>query len=141
MHIVCPHCSTTNRVPAERLGQQSTCGRCREPLFTARPVTLTAANFDAQLTRGELPVVVDFWAPWCGPCVSMAPNFERAAAELEPQVRLAKLDTQAEPGIAGRYNIRSIPTLVAFSGGRELARQSGALPLPALLQWIRQVAR
>lgn len=140
MLIVCPSCNTTNRVPDERLGQLPTCGRCAGALFQAKPLLLTAANFDAQLSRGELPLVIDFWAPWCGPCLSMAPNFERAAAELEPRLRLAKLDTEAEPALASRFNIRSIPTLIAFKNGHETARQSGALPWPALLQWLRQAA-
>ncbi|MBA4287250.1 MAG: hypothetical protein C0434_17165 [Xanthomonadaceae bacterium] len=137
MLIACPSCNAANRVPDERLADAPTCGRCKSPLFIARPLVLTAANFDAQLSRGELPLIVDFWAPWCGPCLSMAPNFERAAAAIEPQARLAKLDTEAEGALAARYSIRSIPTLIAFRGGREIARQSGAMPLPALLQWIR----
>lgn len=138
MLIVCPSCNTGNRVPEERLGQQPNCGRCSSPLFQGKPLVLNSANFDSQLSRGELPLIVDFWAPWCGPCLSMAPNFERAAAELEPRMRLAKLDTEAEPALASRFNIRSIPTLIVFRGGREIARQSGALPLSTLLQWARQ---
>jgi thioredoxin 2 len=138
MLIVCPACNAGNRVPEERLGQQPNCGRCSTPLFQGKPLVLNSANFDSQLSRGELPLIVDFWAPWCGPCLSMAPNFERAAAELEPGMRLAKLDTEAEPALASRFNIRSIPTLIAFRGGREIARQSGALPLSTLLQWARQ---
>lgn len=137
MLIRCPHCNAANRVPEERLADAPTCGRCKQPLFVAKPLVLNAANFDAQLTRGELPVVVDFWAPWCGPCLQMAPHFERAAAEIEPRARLAKLDTEAEGALAARFNIRSIPTLIAFQGGREIARQSGAMPLPQLVQWIR----
>lgn len=137
MLIRCPHCNAANRVPEERLADAPTCGRCKQPLFVAKPLVLNAANFDAQLTRGELPVVVDFWAPWCGPCLQMAPHFDRAAAEIEPRARLAKLDTEAEGALAARFNIRSIPTLIAFQGGREIARQSGAMPLPQLVQWIR----
>lgn len=113
------------------------CARCKGVLFTAKPLALTAANFEAQLTRGDLPLVIDFWAPWCGPCLSMAPSYERGAAEIEPNARLAKLDTEAEGVLAARFNIRSIPTLIAFRGGREIARQSGAMPHPALLQWLR----
>lgn len=138
MLIACPSCNAVNRVPEPRLADAPTCGRCKSLLFSARPLLLTAANFDAQLTRGELPLIVDFWAPWCGPCLAMAPSFERAAAEIEPQARLAKLDTEAEAALAARFNIRSIPTLIAFRSGREIARQSGALPLPALLQWMRR---
>lgn len=141
MLIACPSCNAANRVPEERLADAPTCGRCKSPLFMARPLVLTSANFEAQLSRGELPVVVDFWAPWCGPCLSMAPTFERAAAEIEPRARLAKLDTEAEGALAARFNIRSIPTLIAFREGREIARQSGALPLPALLNWIRGAIR
>ena len=137
MLIACPNCNAANRVPDERLAEAPTCGRCKSALFAAKPLVLTAANFDAQLTRGELPLIVDFWAPWCGPCLSMAPSFERAAAEIEPRARLAKLDTEAEGPLAARFNIRSIPTLIALRGGREIARQSGAMPFPALVQWIR----
>ncbi len=134
--VVCPGCNTTNRVPRERLGQGAVCGQCKKSLFPAGPLELTKANFDRQVGVGQLPLVVDFWAPWCGPCRTMAPAYEQAAARLAPHVRLAKLDTEAEPEIAGRFAIRSIPTLVAFSHGREVARQSGALPLSQLLQWI-----
>lgn len=132
--IVCPACNTTNRVARERLAE-AVCGKCKQALMPARPVELTRANFDGQL-KGELPVVVDFWAPWCGPCKMMAPAYEQAAARLTPRVRLAKLDTEAEPEIGARFGIRSIPTLVAFKGGREIARQSGAMGLPQLIQWI-----
>src|SRR5688572_20633127 len=135
LHVACPRCDTTNRVAAARLADGAICGKCRRPLFTGHPVELTAANFDRHL-GGDLAVVVDFWAPWCGPCRMMAPAYEQAAAKLEPGVRLAKLDTEAEPGIAARYGIRGIPTLIAFKSGREVARQSGALDLSGLLEWI-----
>ena len=136
LHVVCPGCDTTNRVARERLGEGATCGSCKRPLFTGHPVELGAANFDRHVGASDLPVVVDFWAPWCGPCRMMAPAYEQAAARLSPRVRLAKLDTEANPTIGARFGIRSIPTLAVFHKGREIARQSGAMALPQLLQWI-----
>jgi thioredoxin 2 len=134
--VPCPACNTVNRLPRERLAEGAICGRCKRALLPGHPVELTRANFEPQIAKGELPIVVDFWAPWCGPCKMMAPAYEQAAAQLGPKVRLAKLDTEAEPEIAGRFAIRSIPTLVAFKDGREVARQSGAMALPQLMQWI-----
>ncbi|MHB8835598.1 MAG: thioredoxin TrxC [Candidatus Methylomirabilia bacterium] len=137
IHVVCPGCSGVNRVPAARLDAGPVCGRCHAGLFLRHPVELTSATFDTQVGRSDLPVVVDFWAPWCGPCKMMAPAFERAAAELEPRVRLAKVNTEAEPGLAARFGIRAIPTLVAFRGGREIGRHSGALGHGGLVSWSR----
>lgn len=134
--LPCAHCNALNRVPAERLEQQPICGRCKQALFNAHPLTLTTGNFDALALRGDLPVLVDFWAPWCGPCVGFAPTFVAAAHTFEPRLRLAKLDTQAQPDIAQRFGIRSIPTLIAFHRGRELTRQSGALSAGQLRQFI-----
>nr|MBL8411880.1 thioredoxin TrxC [Dechloromonas sp.] len=136
LHLVCPHCDAVNRLPAERLGQNPSCGQCKQALFDGEPAELNAANFDRHTSRNDLPVVVDFWAPWCGPCRVMAPNFHQAAIDLEPQARLVKVNTEDEQQLAARFNIRSIPTLAIFKNGREVARQSGALDLGSLKRWI-----
>ena len=137
LHVVCPACGAVNRVAAGRLSDGPRCGTCKQALFTGKPVTLDEASFPRQVGRSDIPVVVDFWAPWCAPCRMMAPAFEQAAAQLEPRVRLAKLNTEEAPSLAAQYNIRSIPTLAVFRSGREVARQMGALGGPQLVQWIQ----
>ena len=137
LHIVCHHCRGINRVPETRLREGPKCGQCHTSLFTAHPIALTMADFDVHATRNDIPLVVDFWAPWCGPCRMMAPAYEQAAKILEPHVRLAKVNTEEEQALGGRFGIQSIPTMIVLRGGHEVARQSGALGAQDIVRWVR----
>ena len=137
LHIVCPACNATNRIPADKLGAAPKCGKCRKPLFAKQPLELTTANFQSHINRNDIPVVIDFWAPWCGPCKMMAPAFKEAAAQLEPGVRLAKVNTEAQQALGAQFGIRSIPTMIMFRNGREVARQSGAMGSADIVRWVQ----
>ena len=137
--LACPSCSTLNRFPRERLaaGSKGKCGQCGSPLFDGHPVALDVSSFEAHAAKSDIPVLVDFWAPWCGPCKAMAPQFERAAARLEPAVRLAKINTDEEQELAQRFGIQGIPTMILFHHGKPIARQSGAMDASAIERWTR----
>ncbi len=135
VHIVCPHCDAVNRLAHERLSDQPVCGKCTRELFMAKPIDVTSARFAKHIERNDIAVLVDFWAAWCGPCKMMAPAFHQAAQRLEPGIRLLKVDTENAQDVAARYNIRSIPTLALFRGGREVARQAGAMDAGSIVNW------
>ena len=141
LHIVCPHCDAVNRLPPARLREQPTCGKCQKELFTGQPVDLASARFLKHIERTDIPVLVDFWAPWCGPCRTMAPWYAQAAKVLEPDFRVVKVDTEASQDLGARFNIRSIPTLALFRGGREVARQPGAMDANSIIAWAKDKAR
>jgi thioredoxin 2 len=138
--VVCPSCGAINRVPSDRPAQRAKCGNCHQLLFAGTPVMADTETFERHLTSNDIPVLVDFWAPWCGPCRAMAPAYERAAAELEPDFRLLKVNTEEQPTVAARYNIRSIPTLMLFDGGRQIAQRAGASDTRGIVSWARAQA-
>lgn len=141
IYIVCPHCHATNRVPSDRLMASPKCGSCHQALFVAQPVELNERSFNRHISNSSIPLLVDFWAPWCGPCRIMAPALARAAHTLEPTIRLIKVNTEDEPALAAQYNIRNIPTLVLFKDGKEIARQSGVMSEQDLVSWIQPIIR
>jgi thioredoxin 2 len=136
-HIVCPTCGAINRLPAARPARVAKCGSCHQPLFSGKPAAADASAFERHISRNDIPVVVDFWAPWCGPCRVMAPALEQAAGDLEPDYRILKVDTEEAPALAARYNIRSIPTLMLLAGGRPVARTAGAMDAHQIVSWVR----
>ena len=136
--VCCPTCDKLNRVPTNKLNDKPICGVCKSPLFTGSPIELSMNNFNNHVSKSGIPVLVDFWAPWCGPCKMMTPVLKQAANQLEPNIRIVKVNTEENQNLAAKFGIQSIPTLILFKNGREIARQSGAMPLPALTNWLNQ---
>ncbi len=141
LHIVCPHCDGINRVPQTKLTAGGTCGACHKPLFTGEPLSLNQTRFQRHVDKSDIPLLVDVWAPWCGPCKMMSPIFSQAAKQLEPEMRLLKINSEQEQALSAQLAIRSIPTLLVFKQGKEIARLSGAMDLPNLLAWAREQVR
>lgn len=138
LHIICPDCAAVNRIPTARLSQHPKCGKCHQPLFNGHPVELSGEIFQKYITRNDIPVLVDFWAPWCGPCKTMAPAFAQASSQLEPRVRLTKVNTETDQALAEKFAIRNIPTLVLFQNGNEVARQAGAMEAADIIRWVQR---
>lgn len=141
LHVVCPQCDAVNRLAPDRMGDAPVCGKCAQPLFRAQPLDVDSARFTKHVARNDIPVLVDFWADWCGPCKMMAPHFAQAARQLEPGVRLLKVDTERSQDLSARFAIRSIPTIALFQGGKEIARKAGAMDAKGIVAWVQSQSR